>query len=87
MGLNKDLFFVYYNLLDNQVVEVGVKILIFDWGKCCGKVRVVKSNWDVILFKIKKEQMDFDQDIFLLVEYFNNQVQQFFIVNEVDKIV
>ncbi len=68
-GLNKDLSPAYHNLLDNQVVEVGVKIPILDWGKRRGKVRVAKSNRDVTLSKIKKEQMDFDQDIFLLVEH------------------
>ena len=30
--------------------------------------------------------MDFDQDIFLLVEHFNNQAQQLSIANEADKI-
>ncbi len=85
-GLNKDLSPAYHNLLDNQVVEVGVKIPILDWGKRRGKVRVAKSNRDVTLSKIKKEQMDFDQDIFLLVEHFNNQAQQLSIANEADKI-
>ena len=83
-GLNKDLSPAYHNLLDNQVVEVGVKIPILDWGKRRGKVRVAKSNRDVTLSKIKKEQMDFDQDIFLLVEHFRfsvNTVSVLFMIN------
>lgn len=85
-GLNKDFSPAYKNLLDNQVVEVGVKIPILDWGKRRGKVRVAKSNREVTLSKIRKEQMDFDQDIFLLVEHFNNQAQQLSIAVEADKI-
>lgn len=85
-GLNKEFSSAYRNLLDNQVVEVGVKIPLLDWGKRRGKVRVAKSNRDVTLSKIRKEQMDFDQDIFLLVEHFNNQAQQLSIATEADKI-
>lgn len=85
-GLNNEMSFAYKNLLDNQVVEVGVKIPILDWGKRRGKVRVAKSNREVTLSKIRKEQMDFDQDIFLLVEHFNNQAQQLSIAVEADKI-
>lgn len=85
-GLNQDFSSSYKNLLDNQVVEVGVKIPILDWGKRRGKVRVAESNREVTLSKIRKEQMDFDQDIFLLVEHFNNQAQQLSIAVEADKI-
>ena len=85
-GLNKDFSASYQKLLDNQVVEVGVKIPILDWGKRRGNVRVAKSNREVTLSKIRKEQIDFDQDIFLLVENFNNQAQQLSIANEADKI-
>lgn len=85
-GLNKEMSSAYKNLLDNQVVEVGVKIPILDWGKRRGKVRVAKSNREVTLSKIRKEQMDFDQDVFLLVEHFNNQAQQLSIAVEADKI-
>ncbi|WP_455590460.1 TolC family protein [Bacteroides sp.] len=85
-GLNKEISSAYKNLLDNQVVEVGVKIPILDWGKRRGKVRVAKSNREVTLSKIRKEQMDFDQDVFLLVEHFNNQAQQLSIAVEADKI-
>lgn len=85
-GLNKEFSSAYNNLLDNQVVEVGVKIPILDWGKRRGKVRVAKSNRDVALSKIRKEQMDFDQDIYLLVANFNNQAQQLSIADEADVI-
>lgn len=75
---------VYKNLLDNQIVQIGVKIPILDWGKRRGKVRVAESNRDVALSKIRQEQMNFNQDIFLLVEHFNNQAQQLSIAKEAD---
>ena len=83
-GLDKEFTSAYNHLLDNQIVQVGVKIPILDWGKRRGKVRVAKSNREVVLSKIRQEQMNFNQDIFLLVENFNNQAQQLSIAKEAD---
>ena len=83
-GLDKEFTSAYNHLLDNQIVQVGVKIPILDWGKRRGKVRVAKSNREVVLSKIRQEQMNFNQDIYLLVEHFNNQAQQLSIAKEAD---
>ena len=85
-GENRNFPAVYRNLQDNQIVQVGVKIPILDWGKRRGKVRVAKSNRDVVLSKIRQEQINFNQNIFLLVENFNNQAQQLAIAKEADLI-
>lgn len=74
----------YKNLLDNQVVEIGLTIPLLDWGKRRGKVKVAESNREVIASRIKQEQMNFNQDIFLLVANFNNQAMQLDIANEAD---
>lgn len=66
----------YDRLKDNQVVEVGFKIPILDWGKRRGQVKVSESNRDVVRSRLRKEQMEFDQNIFILVERFNNQRRQ-----------
>jgi outer membrane protein TolC len=63
-----------------------VKIPILDWGKRRGKVKVAQSNREVISSRIKQEQINFNQDIFLLVEHFNNQAQQLSIAHEADGI-
>lgn len=85
-GQNRDFSAAYNNLLDNQIVQVGVKIPILDWGKRRGKVKVAKSNRDVVLSTLRQEQMNFSQDIFLLVEHYNNQAQQLEIAKEADLI-
>lgn len=85
-GQNRKLSAAYQDLLDNQIVRVGVKIPILDWGKRRGKVQVAKSNREVVLSKIRQEQMDFNQDIFLLVAKFNNQAEQLSIAEEADGI-
>lgn len=63
----------YRGLKDNQVVQVGVKIPIVDWGKRRGKVKVAESNREVTQSQLRKETMDFNQNLFILVERFNNQ--------------
>ena len=76
----------YKGLLDNQIVQVGVKVPYSGLGKASRKVRVAKSNREVVLSRIRQEQMDFNQDIFLLVANFNNQAQQLGIAQEADGI-
>ena len=77
---------VYNNLMNNQVVEVGITIPLLDWGKRRGNVKVAESNREVIVSRIKQDQMNFNQDIFLLVEQFNNQAAQLAIASEADVI-
>ncbi|MDL2265814.1 TolC family protein [Parabacteroides sp. OttesenSCG-928-G21] len=76
----------YGNLMNNQIVEVGVSIPLLDWGKRKGQVKVAESNREVILSKTRQEQMNFNQNIFLLVENFNNQANQLLIAAEVDEL-
>ena len=85
-GQDRSLASSYRNLLDNQVVEIGVSIPLIDWGKRRGKVKVAESNRELTGLRLRKEQMDFNQDIFLLVENFNNQAMQLNIANEADQI-
>lgn len=76
----------YNQLSENQIVEVGVSIPLLDWGKRKGQVKVAESNREVVLSKIKQEQMTFNQDIFLLVADFNKQAEQLEIAEEADRI-
>ncbi|MDE5734780.1 MAG: TolC family protein, partial [Duncaniella sp.] len=76
----------YSRLKDNQVVEIGFKIPLLDWGKRRGKVKVAESNRKVVESRLRKEQMEFSQDIFILVERYNNQRRQLEIARRADTI-
>lgn len=76
----------YRHLKDNQIVEVGVKIPLVDWGKRRGQVKVARSNRQVIESKLRQESMNFKQDLFILVERFNNQQRQVAIAAKADTI-
>jgi outer membrane protein TolC len=85
-GKDRTLDRTYEQLYGNQVVEVGMSIPLLDWGKRKGKVKVAESNREVILSRVKQEQMTFNQNIFLLVENFNNQAGQLEIAEQADRI-
>ncbi len=76
----------YRGLKDNQVIEIGVEIPILDWGKRRGKVKVAESNREVEQSRIRQESMNFRQDLYILVERFNNQQEQVAIAMKADTI-
>ena len=76
----------YDPLKDNQVVEVGFRIPLLDWGKRRGQVKVAQSNCEVVQSRLRQETMDFNQNLFILVEQFNNQRAQLDIADEADAI-
>ena len=85
-GTDKTFEGAYNPLKDNQIVEVGFRIPLLDWGKRRGQVKVAKSNREVVQSRLRQETMDFNQDLFILVEQFNNQRAQLDIANEADQI-
>src|SRR5574344_524627 len=76
----------YNDLKNNAIVSVGFSIPILDWGKRRGAVKVAESNREVTESKLRQEQQTFNQNIFLLVEHFNNQGKQLSIATEADSI-
>jgi outer membrane protein TolC len=85
-GTGKRFQHAYDPLKDNQVVEVGFKVPLLDWGKRRGQVKVAQSNREVVQSRLRQETMDFNQNLFILVEQFNNQRAQLDIANEADEI-
>ncbi len=66
----------YRRLRGNQLVEVGFSIPLLDWGKRRGRVKVAESNRRVTESRLRQETMDFNQELFVLVERFCNQQSQ-----------
>lgn len=85
-GYHNELSQSYNHLKDNQIVEIGVKIPILDWGKRKGRVKVAESNREVVENQLRQESMNFHQNLFILTEQFNNQRRQLLIACEADEI-
>lgn len=66
----------YGRLRGNQLVEVGFSVPILDWGKRRGQVKVAESNQRVTESRLRQEAMNFNQELFILVERFCNQQSQ-----------
>lgn len=85
-GTDKNLQGAYNSLRSNQVVEVGLSIPLLDWGKRRGKVKVAESLQNVVECRLKKENLDFNQNLFILLERYSNQRQQLEISERADEI-
>ncbi|MDE6153805.1 MAG: TolC family protein [Muribaculaceae bacterium] len=85
-GTDTDASGAYSRLRGNQLVEVGFSIPLVDWGKRRGKVKVAESNRRVTESRLRQETMNFNQELFVLVERFCNQQQQLSIATRSNEI-
>lgn len=76
----------YRRLRGNQLVEVGFSIPLLDWGKRRGRVKVAESNRRVTESRLRQETMNFNQELFVLVERFSNQQSQLSIATRSNEI-
>lgn len=75
-GTDSEIGNSYSNLRSNQIASVGFSIPLVDWGKRRGKVKVAESKRRVAESRIRRETMNFNQELFILVERFGNQQRQ-----------
>jgi outer membrane protein TolC len=68
------------------VAQIGVSIPLVDWGKRRGKVKVAESNRRVTESALRRETMNFNQELFVLVERFSNQQSQLDIATRANEI-
>ncbi len=85
-GTDRTFGAAYDNLRANQVVEVGISLPLLDWGKRKGKVKVAESQRELTRDRLRKERQDFNQNLFILVERFNNQRRQLDLAIRADEI-
>jgi hypothetical protein len=85
-GADANIGAAYSNLRANQVAQIGVSIPLVDWGKRRGKVKVAESNRRVTESALRRETMNFNQELFVLVERFSNQQSQLDIATRANEI-
>ena len=67
---------VYHNPLNQQLVSLGIRIPILDWGVGRGRVEVAKSNLEKVKIDIAQARTDFDSNVIKLVKQFNLQADK-----------
>ena len=71
-----DLGTAYSNTMDQQIVSLGLRLPIMDWGLGKGRVKMAKSREEVVRAQVDQEMTEYKQNIFIKVIQFNNQVLQ-----------
>ncbi|MDR1405707.1 MAG: TolC family protein [Prevotellaceae bacterium] len=69
-----------------ETARISLQIPILDWGRGKGRVRMAKSNQQVVQTQIDQALADFEQDVVLKVRQFNMQETQFGIAAKSDTV-
>ena len=67
---------LYNDPLNSQLVSLGIRIPILDWGVGRGRVEVAKSNLEKAKIDIAQARTDFDANVIKLVKQFNLQADK-----------
>ena len=65
----------YRNPMNQQYVSLGISLPILDWGRGKGRVRVAKSNVDLVNTQAEQGLKDFELNVCKMVRQFNLQAQ------------
>ncbi len=68
----------FSNLLDQEVVRLGINMPIADWGKTQANKEIAASNLELTKVSIEQERVNFERDILIRVQQFDlvrNQVK------------
>ncbi len=71
---------------DQQVVRLGFRLPILDWGSAKGRIRLAESQEELVFTSVEQEEIDFEQNIFLEVMQFNMQENQLRIAAKADTV-
>lgn len=63
----------YRNPMDQQLVSLGIRIPLVDWGVGKGRVEVARSNLEKTKTEIAQARTDFETNVIKLVKQFNLQ--------------
>ncbi|PXV58955.1 outer membrane protein TolC [Dysgonomonas alginatilytica] len=63
----------YRDPLNQQYVEIGIRLPILDWGRGKGQIQVAKSNRDMVYTQIKQDKINFELNVTRIVKQFNLQ--------------
>ena len=63
-----------------------MSVPILDWGKRKGQVKTAEWNREVVETQLQREAQTFQQDIYILVERYNNQQFQLQVAEKSDSI-
>ena len=81
---NEKLKEAYRSPLDQQLVSIGIRIPILDWGVGKGQVKVALSNRDKVYTDVEQARNDFELNVIKMVKQFNLQADKVAIAQKTD---
>ena len=75
----------YRDPLDQQYVSLSIAIPILDWGRGKGKVRVAKSQVELVETQVAQGMTDFELNVRKMVRQFNLQSRQVQVAAKTDR--
>jgi outer membrane protein TolC len=76
----------YRNLQSREMLSLGIRIPILDWGKGKGGVKLAESEKEVVERQAEQTRLNFEQNILLSVSQFHNQTQLVALAHHADSI-
>jgi outer membrane protein TolC len=76
----------YNDPSDQQNVNLGIQVPLYDWGLRKGQLQVAQSNLEIVKSNVEQARIDFAQKVYLQVAKFNMQQNQLFIAAKSDTI-
>jgi len=71
---------------DQQNLNLGIQIPLYDWGMRKGQVKMAQSNLEIAKSNVEQARIDFMQGIYLQVTKFNMQQNQLYIAAKSDTV-
>ena len=75
----------YRNPMNQQYASIGISLPILDWGRGKGRIRVAKSQVDLIDTQSEQGMRDFEQNVARMVRQFNLQSQYVEVAAKTDR--
>ncbi len=75
----------YKDLMNQQYVQLGIRLPVLDWGRGKGQVKVAESNREMVRTQVEQERITFEQNVRKIVKQFNIQEGNIQIADKTDK--
>jgi outer membrane protein TolC len=76
----------YRNLQNREIISLGIRVPILDWGKGKGQVKLAESEQEVVKSQVEQTQLNFEQNIILSVSQFRDQSRLLALAQQADSI-
>lgn len=75
----------YRNPMNQQYASIGISLPILDWGRGKGRVRVARSNVDLVDTQAEQGMKDFELNVSKMVRQFNLQAYRVAVAAKTDR--